>query len=139
MINYTFQILPYVIGARRRTNLSGNRDNYEENGQYNFQDAFNFNRNNINPLYNSSEKASDTYLYSSINNHFGMGLINCQLSDKQIIYFSGGIDLRYYKGEHYREVYDLLGGEYVVDEGNNLLQESQIKRLVIVLAIIMTA
>ena len=42
---------------------------------------------------------------------------------------SGGIDLRYYKGEHYREVYDLLGGDYAVDEGNNLLQESQIKRV----------
>ena len=41
---------------------------------------------------------------------------------------SGGIDLRYYKGEHYREVYDLLGGDYAVDD-NNLLQESQIKRV----------
>ena len=30
---------------------------------------------------------------------------------------------------HYREVYDLLGGDYTVDEGNNLLQESQIKRV----------
>ena len=64
------------LGQGGGTNLSGNRDNYEENGQYNFQEVYNFNRNNINPLYNSSEKASDTYLYSSINNHYWYGALS---------------------------------------------------------------
>ena len=34
--------------------------------------------------------------------------------------------MRYYKGEHYREVYDLLGADYAIDDANGL-QNSQIK------------
>ena len=52
--------------------------------------------------------------------------MNYQMDDEFTL--SGGIDLRYYKGEHYREVYDLLGGDYVVDSDNQL-QTSQIKRV----------
>ena len=37
---------------------------------------------------------------------------------------SGGLDMRYYRGEHYREVYDLLGGDYALD-GANGLQNSE--------------
>ena len=35
--------------------------------------------------------------------------------------------MRYYRGEHYREVYDLLGADYALD-GANGLQDSEIKR-----------
>ena len=65
---------------------------------------------------------------SSINNHFWYGLlstINYKYSDSLTL--SGGLDYRYYKGEHYREVYDLLGGDYALDDANGL-QESQVKR-----------
>jgi outer membrane cobalamin receptor len=127
---YISNIAYVSIGQGGGTNLSGNTNNLDSLGQYNFQDAYDFNRNNINPLYNSTEKASDTYLYSSRNNHYWYGALstaNYQLN--KLFTLSGGVDLRYYKGEHYREVYDLLGGDYAVDEGNNLLQESQIKRV----------
>ena len=127
---YVSNIAYVSIGNGGGTNLSGNTNNLDSNGQYNFQDAYNFNHTNINPLYSSTEKASDTYLLSSRNNHYWYGALstlNYQLSNP--ITLSGGVDLRYYKGEHYREVYDLLGGDYAVDEGNNLLQESQIKRV----------
>ena len=36
--------------------------------------------------------------------------------------------MRYYKGEHYREVYDLLGADYALDAANGL-QDSEIKKL----------
>ena len=64
---------------------------------------------------------------SSINNHYWYGALstlNYQMNEE--FTFSGGIDLRYYKGEHYQEIYDLLGGDYVIDE-NNKRQHSQIK------------
>ena len=44
--------------------------------------------------------------------------------------------MRYYRGEHYREVYDLLGADYALD-GANGLQDSEIKREEIRLVIIM--
>ena len=121
---YISNIAYISIGQGGGTNLSGNTNNLDSLGQYNFQDAYDFNSNNINPLYNSTEKASDIYLYSSRNNHYWYGALstaNYQLN--KLFTLSGGVDLRYYKGEHYREVYDLLGGDYAVDEGNNLLQE----------------
>jgi len=34
------------------------------------------------------------------------------------ISLSGGLDLRTYRGEHYREVADLFGGNYYLDKGN---------------------
>ena len=37
---------------------------------------------------------------------------------------SGGIDLRHYTGEHYREVYDLLGGDYYVANDNVAASDS---------------
>ncbi|MEM8909980.1 MAG: hypothetical protein AAGD05_19175, partial [Bacteroidota bacterium] len=37
--------------------------------------------------------------------------------------FSGGIDGRYYKGDHYREVYDLLGGSGYSFGGNEVFRE----------------
>ncbi len=126
---YISNIAYASIGNGGGTSLSGNSDNYDEDGQYNFQEAYDFNRNNIDPLYSDTEKSSNTYLLSSINNHYWYGALstmNYQMNDEFTL--SGGIDLRYYKGEHYREVYDLLGGDYVVDSDNQL-QTSQIKRV----------
>ena len=35
--------------------------------------------------------------------------------------------MRYYKGEHYREIYDLLGGDYAV-VADDITQFSSVKR-----------
>jgi len=54
-----------------------------------------------------------TALTSSINNHSWLGMLstyNYKLTPK--FDFAGGLDIRSYKGVHYREVYDLLGGDY---------------------------
>ncbi|ANQ48324.1 TonB-dependent receptor [Flammeovirga sp. MY04] len=56
---------------------------------------------------------SETILRSSNNNHTWVGALS--VYDNKItdyLTFMGGLDLRYYKGEHYRQVEDLLGGEY---------------------------
>ena len=69
-----------------------------------------------------------TILYDSRNDHNWYGALST-LSTKitENIELSGGVDLRYYKGEHFREVKDLLGGQYWADNNdvnnpNNLTQ-----------------
>ncbi|RLD67459.1 MAG: hypothetical protein DRI84_02335, partial [Bacteroidetes bacterium] len=55
-------------------------------------------------------KSTLDILRASMNNHFWVGLLNT--TDYKINKnwkFSGGIDLRYYKGEHYRVADDMLG------------------------------
>ena len=124
---YVSNITYASIGRGGGTNISSNYDNFDENGQYNFQQVYDLNKNNIDLLYSENQSKSDNFLLSSINNHYWYGALstlNYQMNEE--FTFSGGIDLRYYKGEHYREVYDLLGGDYVIDE-NNKRQHTQIK------------
>ena len=124
---YVSNILYASIGKGGGTGLSGNTENYDEDGQYNLQKEYNSNSNNIDALYSDVENKAGTYLRSSINNHFwygGLSTLNYQASDA--ISLSGGLDMRYYKGQHYREVYDLLGADYTIDDASGM-QESQMK------------
>ena len=60
---------------------------------------------------------SDAILRSSVNNHQWYGMLtNVSYALNSNLTVSGGIDLRYYRGEHYREVTDLLGGSYYMDD-----------------------
>lgn len=71
---------------------------------------------NIDPLYSSTEFKANQILTASVNNHFWVGYLgqfNYQMNDNWN--FSGGIDYRNYKGTHYREVKDLLGGGYILN------------------------
>lgn len=71
---------------------------------------------NIDPLYSSTEFKANQVLTASVNNHFWVGYLgqfNYQMNDNWN--FSGGIDYRNYKGTHYREVKDLLGGGYILN------------------------
>ena len=126
---YISNILYASIGNGGGTGLSGNTNNYDAIGQYNLQEAYNSNLNNIDALYSASENKAGTYLRSSINNHYwygGLSTLNYQLTDKTSL--SSGLDMRYYKGEHYREVYDLLGADYAIDASNKL-QSTELKRV----------
>ncbi len=56
---------------------------------------------------------------ASRNDHNWYGVLsnlNANLNDNWVV--SGGVDFRYYKGIHFREVEDLLGGQYYVDDSN---------------------
>lgn len=70
---------------------------------------------NVDPYYSPTQIKSSQILVSSVNNHFWLGYLgqfNYEYSKKLV--FSGGLDYRFYKGTHYQEVRDLLGGDYYV-------------------------
>ncbi len=126
---YISNILYMSIGNGGGTSISGS--NYDPNGQYALQTIYNGNYAgpfSIDPSYSETERKSGNYLKSSINNHYwygGLSTFNYQKSDKIVI--SGGLDMRYYKGEHYREIYDLLGGDYAI-VADDRTQLSSVKR-----------
>ena len=107
----------------------------EIDGQVNLQSVYNSNVGAglfgpiIDPNYSNTDLKTGSYLKSSINNHYwygGLSTLNYTLNQK--ISLSGGLDLRYYKGEHYSEVYDLLGADYTVNN-DNLTQNKAVKRV----------
>ncbi|MDA3865913.1 MAG: TonB-dependent receptor [Salinivirgaceae bacterium] len=62
---------------------------------------------------------AETIMRASMNNHAWYGILsNYQNDITEEIKLSAGIDGRYYKGEHYREVTDLLGGEFFIDDSD---------------------
>ncbi len=73
----------------------------------------------INTKYSSTETNANGFMYSSINNHSWFGaLSNATYKPNDKYTYSFGLDARTYKGEHYREVYDLLGADYYIDLAN---------------------
>jgi len=67
----------------------------------------------------NGEFGSTAILRASINNHSWTGALssaNYELTED--INILAGIDFRYYKGEHYRIVTDLLGGQYFPDDSD---------------------
>ncbi len=71
---------------------------------------------NIDANYSTTELKSNQVLTASVNNHFWVGYlgqVNYKMSEEWS--FSGGLDYRSYKGTHYREIKDLLGGDYYVN------------------------
>lgn len=63
---------------------------------------------------------STAIIRASRNDHDWYGLLsNLQYKITPNIDLSAGLDLRYYKGKHFREVTDLLGGDFVFDGSND--------------------
>ncbi len=68
--------------------------------------------------FNTTNQSSEI-MRSAVNNHVWYGLLSTfdyELNENYT--FSGGIDLRSYEGDHYREIEDLFGGRYYLDDGN---------------------
>lgn len=64
----------------------------------------------------SGALGAETYLRASRNNHKWYGVLSTLSSQvMENVEFTGGVDFRYYQGEHFTEVTDLLGGQYVLD------------------------
>ena len=77
----------------------------------------------------ADEIAAQTIIRNSVNQHFWYGYLGTaeyHLSDIYKLTF--GTDLRYYKGQHWREVRNLLGADYYVFEWDNNATTS-VKRL----------
>jgi len=74
---------------------------------------------NIDTYYDSVALKSNNILTAAVNNHYWLGYIgqiNYKLNENWN--FAGGLDYRFYAGRHYREVKDLLGGDYFVNDAN---------------------
>ena len=95
-----------------------NRDSV--NGQEDAQYYYNTNRTNSPNLnYSSTEHPSNNYLRSANNDHFWYGVIsswNYKVNKNVSTLF--GIDARSYKGTHYQTVYNLMGGDYAIENPN---------------------
>jgi hypothetical protein len=69
--------------------------------------------------YHPTLLKSSQILSASVNNHFwlgGLSQFDYAVNDKWNV--AAGLDYRYYSGEHYTEVIDLLGGDYFVNEAD---------------------
>ena len=80
-----------------------------EIGQFDFQTAYNNNVYSPSNVF-QGERRSSAILQSSVNNHDWFGFLSTvNFTASENVSVSGGVDLRTYRGIHYREVYDLLG------------------------------
>ena len=116
---YISNIIYASIGQGGGTSLSNGYNNINDLGLINLQSIYDNNISFIDGLYSNEATKSTSILRSSINNHYwigGLSTLNYRPND--FVSFSGGLDYRSYKGEHYREVYDLLGGDYYINENN---------------------
>jgi len=106
-------VLYASIGRGGGTRLDGGdkiQDLLDENGQVNLQ--YVYDKNSTLGGFKTTYK-SETIIAADRNDHEWFGLlskIDYDYNDSWNI--SGGLDLRTYKGTHYREVRDLLGGDY---------------------------
>lgn len=88
---------------------------YTDDGLIDFDAQFEENMNNIDADWSATENRSSTILRNSVNQHFWygwLGTLNFDLNDDMNL--KTGLDIRNYKGEHWREVRSLLGGDYYV-------------------------
>lgn len=91
------------------------------NGQMNLDSAATLNRTGT---FLKPAGKSERILRSSVNDHFWYGLLSTlkyELSQSWSL--SAGVDGRYYRGDHYRTVYDLLGGDYFIGSGNTRIDQ----------------
>ncbi len=99
--------------GENRGKLEGNVDGY------NFADG----TINLERIYDENVArgglGSDAIMRASRNDHNWYGLLSSlryEVSDKLSVL--GGLDWRYYRGAHFREVTNLLGGQFYLDDDN---------------------
>lgn len=63
----------------------------------------------------ASQTGSKAIIANAVNQHDWYGVLSTLNHDFNNLRLTGGLDLRYYKGYHFYEVEDLLGGEYFLD------------------------
>lgn len=61
-----------------------------------------------------------TFLRASRNDHTWYGMLSTLNTDvNENLTITAGVDLRYYVGRHFREITNLLGAPYIVDDSDN--------------------
>jgi len=124
---YLSNILYLSIGSGGGGNFSTTPVYETETGQQNLQKIYNSNLNY--PYGFNYNRLSSEIMRHSVNNHFWLGLLSTfDYKINEYLDLSGGLDLRTYKGEHYREVADLFGGNYYLDDGNQNEENDSVKK-----------
>jgi iron complex outermembrane recepter protein len=99
------------VGNGGGTNIVSSIPSDSTSGQLKIQQAYESNQGEF--------VSSANVIRASVNNHFWYGLLSTIRHDvNKSLQFSGGLDLRYYKGEHYRTIYDMLGGKRFLGSRN---------------------
>ncbi|MBR51626.1 MAG: hypothetical protein CMD58_03835, partial [Gammaproteobacteria bacterium] len=114
----------------------------DSNGLYEWDKLINWNRSDWDgdasngvgdSAYVSGEYRSKAIIRASVNHHDWYGLISNFKYENIVpdVTVTTGVDVRSYKGEHYREVVNLLGGDYYVDssDDNDVTSADQVKRI----------
>ncbi len=117
-------ILYLSLGKGGGTGLKSSVSRNKETGQLNIQSAYETNIDAPPSIYYSAtEHPSTNYLRASNNDHIWYGLISSwNYKINKHISTLIGIDARYYKGIHYQSIYDLMGGDYAIDNTSDLNQ-----------------
>ena len=117
-------------GGTRYTNGSNNTSPLRDTttGYNDVQTIYNSNSTNINNSVSTTEHRSSVYLRSQNNDHnwYG-GLSTVTIKMNKAFTLTSGIDLRYYKGFHYDKIYNLIGGDYILDYSDKNENPFQIK------------
>lgn len=115
---YISNVMYLSIGSGGGRSFSNSSAMDTETGQVNIQKSYDSNLNIIPPYFNVNNQSSGI-MRNGVNNHFWLGLLSTfDYTINDALTFSGGLDIRTYRAEHYREVDDLLGGKYYKDTGN---------------------
>lgn len=107
----------FGTGGGARLNSGIARDTTD--GQYLYTSYYNTNSTFYDGLYSTTETKATRYLQASVNNHKWVGILStASWTPIRHLSFLFGLDARYYKGEHYRSVYNLLGGDYMINSAD---------------------
>ncbi len=107
------------IGKGGGTSMKTTPSRDTTNGLYDMQGVYDFNLTNISAVYSTSEHVSSNYLRAANNDHKWFGILstfNYKINKNISAMF--GIDARYYKGSHYQSIYNLMGGDYAIDNSD---------------------
>ena len=81
---------------------------------------------------NRASGESKNFVARGVNSHRWYGLLSTfDWQAKERLKFSGGIDLRTYRGLHYIELFDVFGCQYAIDPDNNNQNISKVQRQIV--------
>lgn len=101
-----------AAGGGRSNNFRINADDRDENGLVKFDGYVQKN------LEDPNGQAKNV-LWSDVNNHKWFGIVSNYNRDLGSNFsLNAGFDLRTYKGTHFKQINDLMGGQYFQDKGN---------------------
>lgn len=112
-------VLYMSIGKGGGTSMKNQTSRDTTTGLINMQDVYDYNSTHFANSYSTTEHVSSNYIRSANNDHKWVGLLstfNYRINKKWSAMF--GVDARYYKGSHYQSIYNLMGGDYAIDNAN---------------------